>query len=60
MPWAPSVIDGFVVAVIARGEVALTGLSAPVAEAVQVRLDEGPIGKDAAADRLRSWWAERG
>ena len=24
-----------------------------------VRLDEGPIGKDAAADRLREWWAAR-
>ncbi|HSO66189.1 MAG TPA: CCA tRNA nucleotidyltransferase, partial [Ornithinibacter sp.] len=24
-----------------------------------VRLDEGLIGKDAAADRLRSWWAEQ-
>ncbi|WP_277453726.1 CCA tRNA nucleotidyltransferase [Janibacter sp. DB-40] len=27
---------------------------------LQVRLDEGPIGKDAATDRLRAWWAERG
>ncbi|MCE1179082.1 MAG: CCA tRNA nucleotidyltransferase [Micrococcales bacterium] len=25
-----------------------------------VRLDEGPIGKDAAAARLREWWAARG
>ena len=24
-----------------------------------VRLDEGPIGKDAAADRLRAWWADQ-
>ncbi len=24
-----------------------------------VRLDEGPIGKEAAADRLRTWWAEQ-
>ncbi|HET6966638.1 MAG TPA: CCA tRNA nucleotidyltransferase [Ornithinibacter sp.] len=24
-----------------------------------VRLDEGPIGRDAAADRLRAWWAEQ-
>ena len=24
-----------------------------------VRLDEGPIGKEAAADRLREWWAEQ-
>ena len=24
-----------------------------------VRLDEGPIGKEAAAERLRSWWAEQ-
>lgn len=27
---------------------------------LQVRLDEGPIGEEAAADRLRAWWAERG
>lgn len=27
---------------------------------LQVRLDEGPIGTDAATDRLRAWWAERG
>lgn len=26
---------------------------------LQVRLDEGLIGKDAASDRLRSWWAAR-
>ena len=26
---------------------------------LQVRLDEGPIGKEAAAERLRAWWAER-
>jgi poly(A) polymerase len=24
-----------------------------------VRLDEGPIGKEAATQRLRSWWAEQ-
>nr|WP_229661905.1 CCA tRNA nucleotidyltransferase [Phycicoccus endophyticus] len=24
-----------------------------------VRLDEGPIGKDAARERLRAWWAEQ-
>ncbi len=24
-----------------------------------VRLDDGPIGKDAARERLRAWWAER-
>ena len=24
-----------------------------------VRLDDGLIGKDAARDRLRAWWAER-
>jgi poly(A) polymerase len=24
-----------------------------------VRLDEGPIGKEAAAERLRAWWAEQ-
>ena len=24
-----------------------------------VRLDEGPIGKEAAAERLRTWWAEQ-
>ncbi len=24
-----------------------------------VRLDDGPIGKDAAAERLRAWWAEQ-
>ena len=24
-----------------------------------LRLDEGPIGKDAAAERLRQWWAQR-
>ena len=24
-----------------------------------VRLDEGPIGKEAAADRLRTWWADQ-
>ena len=24
-----------------------------------VRLDDGPIGKEAAADRLRAWWAEQ-
>ena len=27
---------------------------------LQVRLDEGLIGEEAAADRLRAWWAERG
>ncbi|WP_338749386.1 CCA tRNA nucleotidyltransferase [Janibacter alittae] len=27
---------------------------------LQVRLDEGPIGTEAATDRLRAWWAERG
>lgn len=27
---------------------------------LQVRLDEGPIGEEAAADRLRAWWSERG
>ncbi|GAA1794030.1 CCA tRNA nucleotidyltransferase [Agromyces lapidis] len=27
---------------------------------LEVRLDEGPIGEDAAADRLRAWWAARG
>ncbi|HBO54470.1 MAG TPA: CCA tRNA nucleotidyltransferase [Janibacter terrae] len=27
---------------------------------LQVRLDEGPIGEDAAAQRLRTWWAQRG
>lgn len=26
---------------------------------LQVRLDEGPIGKEAAAERLRTWWAAR-
>ncbi|MFE6964944.1 CCA tRNA nucleotidyltransferase [Agromyces sp. NPDC057679] len=26
---------------------------------LEVRLDEGPIGEDAAADRLRAWWAAR-
>lgn len=26
---------------------------------LQVRLDEGPIGKDAATERLRTWWASR-
>ena len=26
---------------------------------LQVRLDEGPIGKEAATERLRAWWAER-
>ena len=26
---------------------------------LQVRLDEGPIGKDAATERLRAWWAGR-
>ena len=26
---------------------------------LSVRLDEGPIGKDAAADRLRQWWGEQ-
>ena len=26
---------------------------------LQVRLDEGPIGEDAATERLRAWWAER-
>lgn len=26
---------------------------------LEVRLDEGPIGEDAAADRLRAWWSER-
>ncbi|WP_435201449.1 CCA tRNA nucleotidyltransferase [Janibacter sp. GS2] len=26
---------------------------------LQVRLDEGPIGKEAATDRLRAWWAEQ-
>ena len=26
---------------------------------LEVRLDEGPIGPDAAADRLREWWAAR-
>lgn len=27
---------------------------------LQVRLDEGPIGEEVAADRLRAWWSERG
>lgn len=27
---------------------------------LEVRLDEGPIGEDAAAERLRAWWAARG
>jgi poly(A) polymerase len=27
---------------------------------LELRLDEGPIGSDAAAERLRSWWAQRG
>jgi poly(A) polymerase len=27
---------------------------------LEVRLDEGPIGPDAAAERLRTWWATRG
>ena len=27
---------------------------------LSVRLDEGPIGKDAARERLLTWWAERG
>ncbi|MEV1128623.1 CCA tRNA nucleotidyltransferase [Agromyces sp. NPDC049794] len=26
---------------------------------LEVRLDEGPIGPDAAAERLRAWWARR-
>ncbi|HET6673342.1 MAG TPA: CCA tRNA nucleotidyltransferase [Agromyces sp.] len=26
---------------------------------LEVRLDEGPIGPDAAAERLRAWWAQR-
>jgi poly(A) polymerase len=26
---------------------------------LSVRLDEGPIGPEAAADRLRTWWAEQ-
>jgi poly(A) polymerase len=26
---------------------------------LEVRLDEGPIGPDAAAERLREWWAAR-
>ena len=26
---------------------------------LSVRLDEGPIGKEAATDRLRAWWAEQ-
>ncbi len=26
---------------------------------LEVRLDEGPIGEDAAAERLRAWWAAR-
>ena len=26
---------------------------------LEVRLDEGPIGPDAATERLRAWWAER-
>ena len=26
---------------------------------LEVRLDEGPIGPDAAAERLRDWWASR-
>ncbi|MFF2272639.1 CCA tRNA nucleotidyltransferase [Agromyces sp. NPDC058136] len=26
---------------------------------LEVRLDEGPIGEDAAAERLRTWWAAR-
>lgn len=26
---------------------------------LQVRLDEGPVGPEAAAERLRAWWAER-
>jgi poly(A) polymerase len=27
---------------------------------LSVRLDEGPIGKDAARERLLAWWAQRG
>ncbi|MDQ0577346.1 CCA tRNA nucleotidyltransferase [Agromyces albus] len=27
---------------------------------LELRLDEGPIGADAAAERLRAWWAARG
>lgn len=27
---------------------------------LEVRLDEGPIGPDAATERLRAWWAARG
>ncbi|WP_344292984.1 CCA tRNA nucleotidyltransferase [Agromyces neolithicus] len=27
---------------------------------LEVRLDEGPIGADAATTRLREWWAQRG
>ncbi|KGN36862.1 CCA tRNA nucleotidyltransferase [Knoellia aerolata] len=26
---------------------------------LSVRMDEGPIGKEAAADRLRTWWADQ-
>ena len=26
---------------------------------LELRLDEGPIGADAAAERLRAWWASR-
>ena len=26
---------------------------------LQLRLDEGPIGKDVAAERLRAWWGQR-
>ncbi|CAM4074440.1 CCA tRNA nucleotidyltransferase [Janibacter anophelis] len=26
---------------------------------LQLRLDEGPIGKDVAAERLREWWGQR-
>jgi poly(A) polymerase len=26
---------------------------------LELRLDEGPIGPDAAAERLRAWWAQR-
>jgi poly(A) polymerase len=26
---------------------------------MELRLDEGPLGEDAAAARLRAWWAEQ-
>jgi poly(A) polymerase len=26
---------------------------------MELRLDEGPLGEEEAANRLRTWWAER-